>query len=167
MEFIVIGIVVVVSASLMTALSFAPWVPTKHRDIARVLKLASLAPGARFVELGCGDARVLIAAAGQGAEARGVELSLPLACVAWVRIAFARSRARVAWGSLYQFDFRDATVVYCFGMPYRLGSRLIKKLRSELAPGTRVFSYAFPIVGLEPTAVDRPPGEIPIHCYTI
>ena len=167
MELIIVGFVVVIGASLMTALSFAPWVPTKRRDIARVLRLAALAPGARFVELGCGDGRVLTAAAAVGATATGVELSLPLACAAWVRIMHTRSRARVQWGSLYRFDLRGADVVYCFGMPYRLGVRFAKKLRTELSPGARVLSYAFPVAGFTPTVVDRHGGEIPIYCYTM
>ena len=167
MELIVVGFVIVISASLLTALSFAPWVPTRRRDIARVLRLAALAPGCRFVELGCGDGRVLTAAAVAGIDATGVELSLPLACAAWARIALIRSSARVRWGSLYSFDLSGTDVVYCFGIPYRLGLRFAEKLRTELLPGARVLSYAFPISGLVPTAVDRPPGGISIYCYTM
>ncbi|MDO8470232.1 MAG: hypothetical protein Q7S84_04455 [bacterium] len=167
MELIIVGVVVVLCASLMTALSFAPWVPTRSRDITRVLRLAALSPTDRFVELGCGDGRVLVAAAVTGAVATGVELSLPLACAAWMRIMHTRSRARVRWGSLYQFDLRNADVVYCFGIPYRLGRRFAEKLRAELSPGARVLSYAFPVSGLVPTSVDHPVGEMPIYCYTM
>lgn len=166
MELIVVGAVTVVVASLLTALSFAPWVPTRSMDVARVVRLATLSPGDRFVELGCGDARVLVAAASlPGVRAAGVELSLPLAIAAWVRIARSRSTARVIWGSLYRFDLRGASVVYCFGMPYRLSERFAAKLRAELSTGARVLSYAFPVAGLEPSLVDRPAGKTPVYIY--
>ncbi|KKP33109.1 MAG: hypothetical protein A2312_03715 [Candidatus Staskawiczbacteria bacterium RIFOXYB2_FULL_32_9] len=54
----------------------APWVPTRKNDVERFLKLADIKPGQKFYDLGCGDGRLVIAAAKMGADATGFELSL-------------------------------------------------------------------------------------------
>ena len=47
----------------------APWVPMRARDVERVMKLAEINAGQKIYDLGCGDGRVLLAAAERGAEA--------------------------------------------------------------------------------------------------
>ncbi|MDO8622525.1 MAG: hypothetical protein Q7R80_04815, partial [bacterium] len=56
--------------------SGAPWVPTWRRDVDRFLALAQLRPGERFYDLGCGDGRLVRAAANTGTIATGFECSL-------------------------------------------------------------------------------------------
>lgn len=46
-----------------TTLFFAPWVPTKSRDVKRAIKLSGLRSGEVFYDLGCGDGRVTLEAA--------------------------------------------------------------------------------------------------------
>ena len=68
-----------------------PWVPSNDIRIRLALELASLQPGETLVDLGCGDGRVLIAAARDfGAHAIGIEISA-LHCLV------ARLRVRAAW----------------------------------------------------------------------
>jgi precorrin-6B methylase 2 len=54
---------IIIGLFALTALSFAPWVPTKKRDIVRAIKLSGLQSGEVFYDLGCGDGRVVIEAA--------------------------------------------------------------------------------------------------------
>ena len=53
----------------------ALWQPTDRKTVRRILHLASVKPGERLIDLGCGDGRIVVAAARDfGAEAIGVEI---------------------------------------------------------------------------------------------
>ncbi len=54
---------ILIASTAYAANSGAPWVPTKKKDIERFLNFVDLKPGEKFYELGCGDARLAIAAA--------------------------------------------------------------------------------------------------------
>jgi hypothetical protein len=63
----------------------APYLPTLKPQIHAALELANLRPGQTLIELGCGDGRVLIAAAHTGIKSIGYELNPLLALIAWIR----------------------------------------------------------------------------------
>jgi SAM-dependent methyltransferase len=134
-----------------------PWVPSSDRRIGKALEMSGLKPGERFYDLGCGDGRVLIAAAGRfGARAVGIEIS-PLHClVARVRLLAAGigSSASVRWGNFNSADLSDADVVYQFGHS-RYAQSLKQHLEQQLREGTRVVSINVDIPGWQPEAVDR------------
>jgi SAM-dependent methyltransferase len=138
-------------------LSGIPWVPSSQRRIWKALEMSNLQPGERFYDLGCGDGRVLIAAAvGCRARAVGIEIS-PLHCfVTWVRLLAAGigSRASVRWGNFNSVDLSDADVVYQFGHS-RYAQALRLKLEQQLHAGARVVSINVDIPGWQPAAVDR------------
>jgi len=73
----------------------APWVPMRAGDVERVVRLAAIKPGQTVYDLGCGDGRLLFAAATHGAVAHGFEISLLPLVIAKVRWLFAKHRARV------------------------------------------------------------------------
>lgn len=141
----------------------APWVPTFARDVARFLRVASLAPGERFYDLGCGDGRLVAAAADAGADAVGYECSLLPYALSWLRPS---ARGRVRYRDFWRRDLRDADVVYCFLMPAVL-PKLREKLARECAPGTRVISYVWPLEGWEPTHIDVADGQSTLYMYTV
>jgi ubiquinone/menaquinone biosynthesis C-methylase UbiE len=96
-------------------------------------------------DLGCGDGRVVIAAAARcGARGVGVDIDPD-------RIAEAATQARQAGVSdritlieadFFQVDLADATVVTLYLLP-SLNLRLRPKLLSELKPGARIVSHGF------------------------
>ena len=54
----------------------APYVPSPHQIVERMLELAKIKPGEKVYDLGSGDGRVVIAAAQKyDAKAVGIELS--------------------------------------------------------------------------------------------
>jgi len=111
-------------------------------------------------DLGCGDGRIVIAAAKQfGARGVGVDIDP-------ARIAEARANAKAAGvehlvtfrvEDLFAADIRDATVVALYLLP-SVNKRLMPKLRSELKPGARVVSNSFDM-GSEWPADRRVPIE--------
>lgn len=158
-------LVLVVLSGLISAawagVSFAPWLPSHTGAVYEGLRLAHLAPGERFVDLGCGDGRVLLlAATAFGAQATGVELSWPVWLASQARIAIARVRRQIPphqvttrLGSLFAHPLEDTHVVFVYGMNATLGGRLRTKLERDLPAGARVISYGFPLPGLTPRLV--------------
>jgi cyclopropane fatty-acyl-phospholipid synthase-like methyltransferase len=96
-------------------------------------------------DLGCGDGRIVIAAA-KKYGARGVGIDLDPA-----RIREARANAKEAGvenlvtfkvADLFETDLTEATVVTLYLLP-SLNRRLMPKLFAELKPGARVVSHDF------------------------
>ena len=123
------------------------FVPTDLSIVNAMLTLADVGPDDIVYDLGCGDGRIVIAAAKNfGARAVGVDIDPQ-------RIREARANAtRAGVGdrvtlrveNLFDTDMRNATVVTLFLSP-ELNARLKPKLLSELRPGTRVVSHRYGI----------------------
>lgn len=147
-------------------LSLAPWVPTRRRDIGRVMRIAGLTPGQTFYDLGCGDGRVAAAAGRQSARAIGLEMSVMMYLVCLARKALG-SRAEYRLANAMTTDLSDADVVYVYGLFSTLKDMLKPKLERELKPGAKVISYAFRIEGWTPAVIDRPgrARDLPIYLY--
>lgn len=131
----------------------APFWPTPEPVVERLLDLAGVAPGDHLIDLGCGDGRVVIAAARRGASALGVDIDPERIAEAETaaRAAGVERLARFRCGDLFETRLEPASVVmlYLAPTPNRL---LAARLRTELAPGSRVLSHGFAIRGWEPRA---------------
>jgi SAM-dependent methyltransferase len=98
----------------------SPYVPTLPEIVDAMLKLADVKSGDLVVDLGCGDGRIVIAAAHKfGARARGMELNPELAREARenARKAGVADRVQIIEGDLFEADVRDATVVALYLLP--------------------------------------------------
>jgi SAM-dependent methyltransferase len=129
----------------------APFWPTPEPLVERMLDLAEVGGGDHLIDLGCGDGRIAIAAARRGASALGIDIDPE-------RIAEAEAAARAAGVEhLVKFRCEDlfatrleaASVVTLYLIPLVHGL-LGARLRTELAPGSRVVSHAFAIRGWAP-----------------
>lgn len=129
----------------------APWVPTWGKDVERFLRLAQIKSGERFYDLGCGDGRLVRAAADAGAIATGFECSLLPYVLAILRVG---RRGSVRYADLWHVSLADADVVYCFLMP-QVYPRLKEKLERECRPGTRVILYVWPMAGWAVDGVEQ------------
>ena len=53
-----------------------PYLPTDEHVVGPILDFAGVGPGDVFYDLGCGDGRLVVAAARRGATAIGVDIDL-------------------------------------------------------------------------------------------
>ncbi len=146
----------------------APWVPTRGQDVERFLKLAEVKPGQKMFDLGCGDGRLVRAAAQAGAEAEGLEISLLpffLANIYRWRLV-EKNRIKFSFQSLWKKNFSDADLVYLFLTPH-IYPQLKQKLEKELKPGTKIIAYVWPIIGWDPLKIDNQEGQPKMYLYQI
>jgi SAM-dependent methyltransferase len=131
------------------------YVPTTNEVVDRMLDMTIQSPLDVVYDLGCGDGRIVIAAAKKYGT-RGVGVDLDPA-----RIREARANAKKAGvenlvkfevADLFKTDLTEATVVTLYLLP-ELNRRLKPKLFAELKPGARVVSHDFDM------GRDWPPDE--------
>jgi protein-L-isoaspartate O-methyltransferase len=135
----------------------APYVPSPHQIVERMLELAKIKPGEKVYDLGSGDGRVVIAAAQKyDAKAVGIELSSRLVRSSQEeikRLGLA-DKASVVHGDVFEADLGDADVVILYLM--RDSNNTLKpKLEKSLKPGTRVISHDYEIEGWKPVAEEK------------
>jgi len=119
------------------------YVPTPQPVVREMLRLAGVGPADLVYDLGSGDGRIPITAAGEfGARGVGIDIDPRRIREAEVnaRAASVTDRVRFRNEDLFEADFRDATVVTLF-LSSDVNLRLRPRLMRELAPGTRVVSY--------------------------
>lgn len=140
-----LGIAVALWAQAPQRIPDVPYVPTSTAVVDAMLDLAEVDSSDVVYDLGCGDGRIIIAAARQrGARGFGVDINPD-------RIADANRNAeregvtgqvRFEVGDFFETDIKEATVVMLYLMT-RVNEQLKPKLLSELAPGTKVVSNTF------------------------
>jgi SAM-dependent methyltransferase len=144
----------------------APWVPTWRRDIDRFVRLADIKPGQRVYDLGCGDGRLVRAAARAGAIATGFEISLLPYCIARIVKNFFHLTPNhtILFKDFWNVDLSSADLIYVFLTP-RAYPRLKEKLERELRSGTRVITYVWPIEGWTQNDIDHQEGQPKMYLY--
>jgi SAM-dependent methyltransferase len=152
--------------------SLAPYVSSPQNIVEKMLEMARIKPGETLYDLGCGDGRVLVAAAQKyRAKAVGVEISTPRVKEANLNIkrAGVENLASVMHADLMDVDLAPANIVVLYLL--RDSNDLVRpKLEKSLRPGTRVISHDYEIRGWKPTAVERSEAnkrDHAIYVYTI
>jgi SAM-dependent methyltransferase len=120
-------------------------VPTAEETVKAILKLADVKKSDIVYDLGCGDGRIVIAAAKEyGAHGVGIDINPE-------RIQEAEANAKKAGveklvrfeeNDLFDADIHEANVVTLF-LLNSVNLRLRPKLLRELQPGTRIVSNTF------------------------
>jgi SAM-dependent methyltransferase len=127
-----------------------PFVPTPKKTVQDMMKLAAIKPGDIVYDLGCGDGRLLIAAAEKGAVAIGYELSMPTYLLARFR-TFGRTNISVRYGDFWKKDLSDADVIVCYLLMQKM-KIFEETIWLRLKPGARVVSHSFTLPNIKPTA---------------
>lgn len=127
------------------------FVPTPALVIEGMLDLAKAVPGDHLYDLGCGDGRVVIAAAKRGLTAVGVDLDHRLVARAKENALAEGVSERVDFRVENFFDskIREASVVTLY-LRDHVNLKLLPHLLSELRPGTRIVSHSFDMGDWQP-----------------
>lgn len=147
LELILITSVFLYLLSLIySSLKGAPYVPTKQKLIQNILDEANLKRGQRFLELGCGDGRVVrFAVKKYGAKGVGIDVNPLVLLLAQIKtrmenilnISFLRQNVSDA-------DVAEFDVVYLFLLPELL-DKLTDKLEKETRDRVLIISHGFQI----------------------
>ena len=144
------------------------YVPTREPVMDAMLRLAQVDSSDIVYDLGCGDGRIVIAAAQRyGATGVGIDLDPQRIKEANENAAEAGVTDKVMFieGDLFDSDFRDATVVTLYLLT-ELNERLKPMLMEQLKPGTRVVSHAFSMGDWEPDYQEEVDGTT-VYLWTI
>ncbi|HKM26050.1 MAG TPA: class I SAM-dependent methyltransferase [Thiopseudomonas sp.] len=122
-----------------------PYVPTDEKIIYAMLDLAQVTSEDVLYDLGCGDGRIVVAAALER-NTRGVGIDIdPMRITEAIEYAGhtgVEYLTRFFEGDLLEADFSDATVVTLYLLDL-INLELRPRLLDELRPGTRIISHAF------------------------
>ena len=129
---------------------FIVYVPTPHRIVDQMLQVAKLKSTDVLYDLGCGDGRILIAAAKKGARAVGFDIDPARIAEARENVARAgvESLVTIERADVLTVDLTPATVVTMYLSPQVIGKLRLHLM--DLAPGTRIVSHDYPIEGAPP-----------------
>ncbi len=148
-----------------------PFVPTPDLLIHPKLELARIQPGETLFDIGCGDGRVLIAAA-KNYAVRGVGIEIRPDLVARAREAVSRhaldEHIEIRQQDYREADLTQADVVILYLSRGALG-QVSLKLEQEIRPGARIVTHDFDLPGWSAereVVVVLPHGEeTRLYCY--
>lgn len=151
-----LGLLLLSAAGNAQTRSLAPFVPTPIDVVERMLTLANVGPQDVVYDLGCGDGRIVIAAAQRfGARGVGVEIDPRLVAQAEAnaKAAGVSDRVRFILGDALKADVADATVVTLYLLSAS-NVALRPILTKQLRPGARIVSHSFAMGDWEPDVID-------------
>ena len=128
-----------------------PYASTPPDVVEKMMEVARVGPGDYVIDLGCGDGRIVIAAARKGAFGHGVDLDPQ-------RVKEARENAEKAnvthkvmflEEDIFETDISQASVIALYLLS-TVNEDLRPRLMRELEPGTRVVSHNFGMGVWEP-----------------
>lgn len=148
----------------------APYLPTLNPQVEQALKLLelrqplqgmTLQQGQVLLELGCGDGKVLVAAAEKGFKVVGYELNPLLAFIAWLRTRKYNNQVKVICGNFWTAEWPKADAVFTFLLP-RYMSKLDAKMQSYKYKPVSLVSIAFAITD---KPIDRQKNGVNLYLY--
>ncbi len=148
-------------------------VPTPHVIVAKMLEVARTEEKDLLYDLGCGDGRIVIAAArkykchaiGYDIDQRKVEESKLN-----VRKAGVEELVQIQLQDIFKLDLRKATIVTLFLLP-EMNIQLLPQLE-KMQEGSRIVCHEFPLKGIQhdrKITITTQPDGVPrdIYLYTI
>jgi len=136
------------------------FVPTPDEVVAKMLELAQVTSKDVVYDLGCGDGRIVVAAAKLGCRAYGFDVDPR-------RIQESKENvekngvghlATIEQKDIFTLDLSKADVVTLYLLP-SLNVKLIPQLE-KLKPGSRIVSHDFDMKGVTPDKVVDVDGEV-------
>ena len=160
---------IITSGEAPTLVPDVPFVFSAEEVVDAMLALAKVGASDLVYDLGCGDGRIVVAAAARfGARGVGIDIDPQPLFYARANARRAGVAERVVFirGNFFETDLRPATVVTLYLSP-EVNRRLLPKLRSELAPGTRIVSHKFDMGEAWPPEKSVRVGDSILHLWTV
>lgn len=146
-----------------------PYEPSSEEVIGAMLEIAKVGKNDLVYDLGCGDGRIVIAAA-QKAGARGVGVDLDperiKESLGNARKANVTDRVQFFQQDLFRAEIGKATVVMLYLWP-EVNLKLRSKLFRELKPGTRVVSHSHDMGSWDPDQTITASNGHKVHFWVI
>jgi tRNA G37 N-methylase Trm5 len=133
-----------------------PFVPTPHDVVEKMLELVAVTTDDLVYDLGCGDGRIVVAAAKKyGCRAVGFDIDPRRIKESLENVAQNRvgHRVKIEKRSIFEVDLRPATVVTMYLLP-DVNRKLLPQLQ-KLKPGSRIVSHSFSMKGIKPDKIVR------------
>lgn len=138
----------------------APFVPTPHAIVDRMIQTAGLGHDDFMMDLGSGDGRLVKKAAPMVKKAVGVEIN-PILCW-WSKIKLRKLKnVKIIRKNLWNINLSDVDAL----MVYLIGSKMKKlkqKIEKEMKPGSRIISHGFRFPDWKPEKSDNK-----VHLYIV
>jgi precorrin-6B methylase 2 len=137
--------------------TLAPAYPTPETVVDQMLTVARIKPGEIVYDLGCGDGRIVIAAAQKfHAKAVGIEIRRDIYEKTAARVAALglNDQVKIVLGNALRYDISQADVVTLYLLTSS-NERLKPELERYLKPTARVVSHDYEIRGWKPETVSH------------
>ena len=151
----------------ISGISAAPWLPTKNADQEKILNLINQKNPQTFVELGCGDGRLLSKVATMGHTAIGYEISIIPYLAAQIRRLFHpnKKNIHIKFKSFWNVNLKNADYIYFFLTP-KIYPKLEKKFHKELHKNQNIIAYVWPLKSFQ-SSEQQIKGKNKIFLYKI
>lgn len=127
------------------------FVATPHDVVDLMIRLADVQETDVVYDLGCGDGRIVIAAAKRaGARSRGYDIDPEMVKLSRenVKKENLEHLVTIELQDIFEVDLREASVIMLYLLP-ELNVRLIPQI-DEMEPGSRIVSHSFDMAGVMP-----------------
>jgi len=130
---------------IYSSLCGSPYVPTTMKDIDRIFKIAHLKKNQVFLDLGCGDGRIVRYAV-KHFQVRGVGTEINTLLIYWARFLSWMNKLTIDYkfSNMVKDSLPKADVIYIFLMP-NLIDKISDKLLEQLNQKTMIISHGFKI----------------------
>ncbi len=154
--FLIFALIVPCLIFLMTPFFVkVPFVPVRGKVLNDIVSALELSDESVLYDLGCGDARVLFAAAKSNSKISCVGIEKAPFPYFWAKskkFFLKDKQVKILNGDMFQLDTSGATHVFLYLFPKFMDS-LLPKLEKELRPGSRVVSCDFEFSGRKPDQI--------------
>lgn len=145
----------------------APWAPTRMASVKKAFDDIGISEKDHIVDLGAGDAAILVEAAKRGAYTTGYELSPIMWIVGRVRM-IGQKNTEIKYGNFFNAQLPEkTTLVFLFLMPRHMDTVGKYIVSQHISNKVLVLSYAFSFKGVTPSRIYREKKCAPLYLYEI
>lgn len=139
-------VILYIGSLVYSSLKGSPYVPTKNKEVSQILDAAKLKKNSWFLDLGCGDGRVVQEAVkNYRVKGVGVDINPIVLFFAKIKSTIKKlDKIEYIKKDVFETDLAKYDVIYVFLMP-DLFSKLSAKIKKEAKKGALIISHGFKI----------------------